>query len=145
MHNKVREHINYNKASKTKIVIGSIVLGLLAFGIPELCMLIALCIVGKQGYEFLKQKLSKYLKPFARKGLVSQTRYQVGLFMFCVPIIFGILNPYLAHYFSLFKNIALWSIITLDSIFILSFFVLGGDFWDKLHRLFNHQLKFSKT
>jgi hypothetical protein len=118
--------------------------GLLAFGIPELFMLIAVAIMGKQGYEFIKEKALKYLKRFAPSDEVSLVRYRIGLFMFSFPIIFGIAQPYMAYYFSFFKEIPLWWHITTDFLFIFSFFVLGGEFWDKLSGLFKHNIKVIK-
>lgn len=43
--------------------------GLLAFGIPEVFMLIAIAVMGKQGYEYIKDKAFKYLKRFAPPAL----------------------------------------------------------------------------
>jgi hypothetical protein len=39
--------------------------GLLAFGIPEIFMLLAIAIMGKQGYEFIKEKVFRFLKRLA--------------------------------------------------------------------------------
>ena len=118
-----------------------ILAGLLAFGIPELFMLIAVAVMGKEGYEFIKEKAFKYLKRFAPSDEVSLVRYRIGLVMFSFPIIFGVAQPYLGHYFSFFKEFPLGFTITTDILFISSFFVLGGDFWDKLSGLFRHQVK----
>jgi len=156
------------KTSNTKLLIGTVILvvgflsplliplvvdsdmsgtykkvlsGLLAFGIPELFMIIAVAVMGKQGYEFIKGKALKYLKRFAPSDEVSLTRYRIGLVMFSLPIIFGVLQPYLKLYFPFFENIpTLWTMVT-DIIFVFSFFVLGGDFWDKLSGLFKHSNK----
>jgi len=118
--------------------------GLLAFGIPELFMLIAVAVMGKEGYEFIKDKALKYLKRFAPSDEVSLVRYRIGLVMFSFPIIFGIAQPYLGQYFSFFKEFPLGFTITTDVLFISSFFVLGGDFWDKLSRLFKYNVKVEK-
>jgi hypothetical protein len=118
--------------------------GLLAFGVPELFMIIAVAVMGKQGYEFIKEKALKYLKRFAPSDEVSLVRYRIGLIMFSVPIIFGIAQPYLAYYISFFKELPLWWYITSDILFVSSFFVLGGDFWDKLSGLFKYNVKVVK-
>ena len=119
--------------------------GLLAFGIPELFMLIAVAVVGKDGYVFIKEKALKYLKRFAPSDEVSLNRYRIGLILFSVPIIIGIAQPYLAYYISFFKELPLWWYITSDILFVSSFFVLGGDFWDKLSGLFKHSVKVVKA
>ena len=118
--------------------------GLLAFGIPEVFMLIAVAVLGKQGYEFLKAKALRYLKQFAPSDSVSLVRYRIGLVMFCIPLLAGWVQPYLGHYFSFLTEPPLWSYIFGDIIFLTSFFVLGGDFWDKFSGLFNHSVKVVK-
>ncbi len=118
--------------------------GLLAFGIPEVFMLIAVAVLGKQGYEFLKGKALRYLKRFAPSDSVSLVRYRIGLIMFSFSLLVGWAQPYLGHYLSFFTEIPLWSYIMGDFIFISSFFVLGGDFWDKFSGLFNHSVKVVK-
>ncbi len=157
-----------HKTSKGKLILGSIILivgflsplliplvvdsdmprsyknvltGLLAFGIPELFMIIAVAVMGKQGYELIKERAFKYLKGFAPSDEVSLTRYRIGLMMFSLPILYGVLQPYLGHYLPYFNDSSLFWNITSDFIFISSFFVLGGDFWDKLSGLFKHNSK----
>jgi hypothetical protein len=117
----------------------SIVSGLLAFGIPEVFMLLAVAIMGKPGYEFIKEKILRFLKRFAPSDEVSLTRYRVGLVMFSIPVIIGIVQPYLGFYFPFFKGLPLWWYIISDILFISSFFVLGGDFWDKFSGLFSYK------
>lgn len=115
--------------------------GLLAFGIPELFMLIAIGVMGKQGHEFLKSKLFKYLSKFAPPDAVSLVRYRVGLILFTLPLIMGWMHPYLGNYIAFLKDLPLWAYIIGDAMFFVSFFVLGGDFWDKFSGLFNHKAK----
>lgn len=115
--------------------------GLLAFGIPEVFMLIAIAIMGKNGYEYIKEKAFKYLKRFAPADEVSLTRYRIGLIMFSLPLLFGWLQPYLGHYFTFLNNLPVWQYVVGDIIFFASFFVLGGDFWDKFSGLFKNSVK----
>jgi hypothetical protein len=117
----------------------SAVSGLLALGIPEVFMIIGVAIVGKDGYQFLKGKLFAFLKRFAPPDFVSPRRYRIGLIMFCLPIVGGFVFPYVfLHVRYLIDNIILFS-IGLDIMLISSFFVLGGNFWDKLVILFNNE------
>ena len=118
--------------------------GLLAFGIPEIFMLLAVAVMGKQGYEFIKEKALRFLKRFAPSDRVSLTRYRIGLVMFSIPLIVGITQPYLGFYFPFFKEFPIWWYIISDLLFVSSFFVLGGNFWDKLSGLFKHSVKMIK-
>lgn len=115
--------------------------GLLAFGIPEVFMLIAIAVMGKQGYEYIKGKAFKYLKRFVPADEVSLTRYRIGLIMFSLPLLIGWIQPYLGHYFTSLQEIPVTYYIVGDLVFLTSFFVLGGDFWDKFSGLFNHGVK----
>lgn len=128
-------------ASNLSTAIKSILSGLLAFGIPEVFMLVAIAIMGKQGYEYIKNVAKKYLKRFAPPDRVGPFRYRIGLVLFCLPILMGILQPYLIHFIALFGKLPLWSNIALDVMFVVSIFVLGGDFWDKLRGLFQYNSK----
>ncbi len=112
--------------------------GLLALGIPEVFMIIGVAILGKDGYQFLKEKLFSFLKQFAPPDFVSLTRYRIGLIMFCLPLLLGWAGPYLAQVVADLEDITLWGYILGDLIFIGSFMVLGGNFWDKLSGLFQY-------
>lgn len=118
--------------------------GLLAFGIPEVFMLIAIAVMGKQGYEYIKEKAFKYLKRFAPPDTVNITRYRIGLVMFSFPLLFGWLQPYLGHFIDFFEDAPTWFYIIGDIVFVTSFFVLGGDFWDKFSGLFKYDVKINK-
>ena len=122
----------------------SAVSGLLALGIPEVFMIIGVAILGKEGYQFFKEKLSAILRQFAPPDMVSSKRYRIGLVMFCLPLLFGWLGPYLVYLISGLKELPLWSYIVGDVIFIASFFVLGGNFWDKLNGLFHNNMEVAK-
>ena len=125
------------------ITIRTTVSGLLAFGVPELFMLVAIAIMGKSGYEFLKSKFFMFLKKFAPADSVSLLRYRVGLFLFSLPVLFGWAQPYLVNNFKFFQEVPTWYYIVGDALFVISLFVLGGDFWDKLKGLFQYKAKIS--
>lgn len=114
--------------------------GLLAFGIPEVFMLIAVSIMGKAGFEFIKSKLAKWLKPLAPPDRVSHKRYRFGLIFFILPLLFGFLQPYIGHYITVFETPPVFYYIISDVMFLSSFFILGGEFWDKLRGLFNYNV-----
>ena len=116
----------------------SAISGLLALGIPEVFMILGVAILGKAGYQYLKDKLFNFLKNFAPPDFVSLIRYRIGLAMFMLPLLLGWAAPYLAHFFLDLDELPLWSYIIGDFIFIASFMVLGGNFWDKLSGLFRY-------
>ena len=117
----------------------SILTGLLAFGIPELFMLIAVAVMGKQGYQYLKQRASKFITRLS-PDYVSPARYRIGIVLFSIPLILGVLQPYLEHFFPVLDAIPLTVTMGLDFVLLLSLFVLGGEFWEKLKGLFSHNV-----
>jgi len=114
----------------------SLISGLLALGVPELFMLIAVAILGKSGFNYLKQKVFSFFKKYGPADDVGPVRYKVGLVLFILPLIFGFIWPYIAHNFPLLDQYSLWIYIGGDALLLSSLFVLGGDFWDKLRSLF---------
>jgi hypothetical protein len=115
--------------------------GLLALGIPELFMLIAAAVAGKEGFNYIKSKIFGFLKKHGPPDTVSKTRYRTGLVLFLIPIIVGWLLPYFTHLIPSYeKNSSLINVVG-DVVLITSLFVLGGDFWDKLRSLFIYGAK----
>ena len=131
-------------ATNWSVGVKSVLTGLLAFGIPEIFMLIAIGVMGKQGYELIKQKLTRIIKPILPPDTVSKTRYRIGLIMFSIPILFGFAAPYLGHFFEFLNDVPVSWYVAFDLLFVTSLFVLGGDFWDKLSGLFDHEARISK-
>jgi len=109
--------------------------GFLALGIPELGAIIAVAVMGKTGFDLIRKKFLTWLKRFRPVERVGPARYRIGLVMFCLPILYAWLEPYLRD--SIFTIEPHWPfLLALDVTFISSFFVLGGEFWDKISSLF---------
>ena len=122
-------------ASELSTAIKSTLSGLLALGIPELGMLIAVAILGKDGFSFLKQKLFGLLKRYGPPDTVSRGRYRFGLILFFLPLLAGLLLPYFESHFNFYAEHEFYFHMIGDSMLFVSLFVLGGDFWDKLRSL----------
>ena len=114
----------------------TILSGLLLLGIPELFMLITVAILGKDGYQFLKQKVLGFLKKHGPPEQVSPLRYRIGLVMFSIPFILAWLLPYAESHFHFLDDIQLYLNIGGDVLLLISLFVLGGEFWEKIRALF---------
>ena len=125
----------------------SVISGLLAFGIPELFMIIAVGIMGKEGFNYLKRYLSLVLRRYGPPDEVSLLRYRIGLFMFLLPLFVSIIMPYLSHKVAFFNDREVTIMLILHGMLFLSLFMLGGDFWDKLRGLFlrRAKIKFETT
>ncbi len=115
--------------------------GLLAAGIPEVGMLAAVAIMGRDGIDRIKTVVGRRLAPLAPPDRVGPTRYRVGLVLFCCPLLLGWLAPYLGSYLPGYATHSLIYAIGGDAMLLVSLFVLGGEFWDKLHALFKQDVR----
>jgi len=116
----------------------TIISGLLAVGIPEVFTLAAIAIMGKAGYNLIKEKIFSFLKKHGPPDRVSLTRYRIGLVMFALPLLIAWLGPYGAHRIPGYETHRFVVSVIGDVMFVASLFVLGGDFWDKVRALFIH-------
>lgn len=112
--------------------------GALAAGIPEVGMLLAVAIMGKEGFARFKKTLGRRLGPFAPPQTVSATRYRIGLVLFCAPLLLAWAGPYVGGHLPGYQSHPLAWAIGGDLLLLVGLFVLGGDFWDKLRGLFVH-------
>ena len=116
----------------------AIVSGALAVGIPEVFGLVAVAIMGKPGFNYIKARFFDFIKKYGPADVVSRTRYHVGLVMFALPLFFGWLAPYVVHLIPFYETHQVALSIAGDLMFVASLFVLGGHFWDKVRALFVH-------
>ena len=115
--------------------------GALAVGIPEVFSIAAIAIMGKSGFDYMKQRILGFLKKYGPPDVVSRTRYRIGLIMFVLPVLFGWLVPYAPHLVPGYAAHRFYVNLVGDLMFVSSLFVLGGDFWDKVRALFIHEAK----
>jgi hypothetical protein len=112
--------------------------GALALGIPEIFSIIAIAIMGRAGFDTIKARFFNFIKRHGPPDRVSKMRYRVGLVMFVLPLLFGWLGLYFAHYIPSYDDYRLAINISGDLLLLSSFLVLGGEFWDKIRALFIH-------
>lgn len=122
-------------AWKTGLSIGVFVV------IPKLMILSIIMLLGKSGFAYLKSVCFKHIggvmAPLAPARKIGRTRHRIGIVMFVLPLLEAWLVPYLETAYPAF---AAWRPMewAWDVMLIASFFVLGGDFWDKFRALFVH-------
>ena len=104
----------------------------------EVLAIVAVAVMGKSGYAYIKNRVFGFLKQYGPPAEVSRTRYTIGLVMFAVPIVFGWLAPYASDLIPGYLGNEFTYAIVGDLLLLVSLFVLGGDFWDKLRALFIH-------
>ena len=107
----------------------------------EILGLVAIAVMGKPGFAFIKNRVFGFLKQYGPPDRVSRLRYTIGLIMFCLPLLFALVSVYLAELIPGYLQNPLPYAITGDLMLLSSLFVLGGDFWDKMRALFLHDAK----
>jgi hypothetical protein len=114
--------------------------GLMVFGIPQVFMFLAITVLGKPGFAYLKQCMSGWFSKLM-PSRPSHNRYRLGIVLFTIPLLAGILWPYIISVFDAVANYRLVIAIGGDLMIVVALIVLGGDFWKKLTSLFNHQCR----
>ena len=122
-------------ATVTTTVSGGLLIG------SELLGVASIAVMGKEGYLFIKERLFGFFKQYGPAEKVGKTRYRIGLLMFFLPLLFGWASPYLIPLITDQGQLPLAYAILGDILFLASFFVLGGDFWDKIRALFDQKAK----
>jgi hypothetical protein len=102
----------------------------------KVLLLVVVAVMGKPGFQHLKRHVFGYAAMLAPAPRVGRLRHAIGLVMFGLPLLTTFLEPYDDHIWPALL-IHSWQVELLsDVIFIASFFVLGGNFWDKIRALF---------
>ena len=101
----------------------------------------SIAILGKPSYLWIKYKFWHIFVKVTKPHEVSRLRYTIGLFMFCLPVIPNYIMSYAPVLIADAYPTRLIINICIDAIFICSWFVLGGDFWDKVRALFTYTAK----
>jgi len=115
--------------------------GLLVFGLPQLLTVVAIAIVGKSGFHYLKEQLFGAAKKLGPAVHVSRLRYQIGLVMLFLPLAVALLEPYITL-LVVPERMPHWLYGAVnDTLFLTSFFVLGGEFWEKVKALFIYEAR----
>jgi len=114
---------------------------LLVVVVPKVFLIGAIAILGKPGFAYLKSVVFGFFKKAAPAAEVGPWRYRLGLVMFLFPFFLGLLLTYIgpvlpggAEATHRYEKLG-------DVLQIVSLFVLGGDFWDKLRALFVRDAK----
>ena len=122
-------------AAMTTSISGAILVG------AEILLVAAAAVMGKSGYAYIKNRAFGFLKQYGPPKEVSRARYNIGLVIFAIPILFGWLSPYAATLIPGYEGNEITFAVIGDLLLLISLFVLGGEFWDKLGALFIHNAK----
>jgi hypothetical protein len=105
---------------------------------PEVLSLLAIAILGKDGFNYLKEKVFALLRRAAPTAKVSRARYRAGLAIWALLFVYGSFVWYAPDLVPGYYENRIAMNLTADFLFIVSLFVLGGDFWQKFRALFTY-------
>ena len=117
-------------ATVTASVSGALLVGAEVLGV------LAVAVMGKPGYIYIKSRVFGLFRRYGPPEEVSRARYNIGLVMFILPILFGWVTLYVSDWIPNLEENTFAYAIGGDMLLLASLFVLGGDFWDKIRALF---------
>lgn len=105
------------------------------FIVGEVMAIAAIAIAGKEGFSFIKAKvMGVFKRRIGPPREVGKVRYVIGLLMFTAPFVVGWALPYV--WADAEPKQRIYVALACDVVFLISLFVLGGNFWSKLRSLF---------
>ncbi len=119
----------------------AVISGLLAVGGPEVMSLVSIAFLGKAGFNYIKARMFALFKRAAPPDQVSRTRYRFGILIWVLLILFGYFVAYAPSAIPGYEEHRIAMNLVADAFFVASFFILGGDFWDKFRALFIYEAK----
>ncbi|MBZ0187319.1 MAG: hypothetical protein K8F91_13815 [Candidatus Obscuribacterales bacterium] len=117
--------------------------GLVSIGGPEVLAFIAIAILGKEAFDLLMAKVVGLLKRFAPAGPVGKIRYYLGLTIMLLTFVPSVIMAYIPQWLPDSSPWRIYICVAADLGFLISLFIAGGDFWDKLRALFIFEAKAS--
>ncbi len=105
----------------------------------EVMMVTAAAVSGKDGFVYIKKRIFGFFKTYGPPREVSAARYKIGLILFTLPVLYAFLTPYLINFFHDLEIQKPVYAVAGDIMLLVSLFLLGGEFWDKLRSLFLHK------
>ena len=114
-------------------------IGLSLVGGPDIILVGAAALLGKENLEYLFSRLGGLFKRLVKWDQVSQRRYRTGVWLLWISILAGFALFWFFPSTLIESGQLSWgayAIAASDLLFVISFFVLGAEFWGKLQALF---------
>lgn len=124
--------------------ISTVLYGLSVAGGPDLILIGAAALMGKENLEYLFSKLGSWFRRLVKWDQVSSRRYRTGVWLFWISILISLAFFYFLPETLREGNQPGWGFyvtVGADILFIISFFVLGAEFWAKLRALFQYNAR----
>ena len=117
----------------------AVVSGTLLLGVPEVLILASVALLGKETFQYLKDKALGVLKLPQGWSKASKGRYHLALFVMVATTLIQWLGIYHSPILSSDPERLVHVRITLDILFLISVVMAGSQFWEKFRRLFVYE------
>jgi hypothetical protein len=97
--------------------------------------------MGKSGFVYIKAKAFALLKRTLPAGKVSRLRYNIGLALLIPHVIFAYITFYAPHWLPGYDEHRVAMNLTADFLLVVTLFIPGGEFWEKIRALFIYDAK----
>jgi hypothetical protein len=107
----------------------------LVAGVPEVLCIVAVGLLGQETFQYLTHKAKSAFRRALVDTPASKARYYLGLAIMLVSWI----PAYLYAYFPAALpggNMRIYILAGMDLAFVASIFLMGGEFWEKVRRIF---------
>ena len=124
--------------------INTVLYGLSVAGGPDILLVAAAALMGKENLEYLFSRLGRRFKNLVKWDQVSARRYRVGVWLLVISVLTTLVLFYIFPESLREGNQPGWGFyVTLgaDIVFIISFFVLGAEYWAKIRALFQYNAR----
>jgi|SRR5271166_5585692 len=111
------------------------------FIVNKLCLVTAIAVLGKPGFNHLKRLLFGVLRKLGPPQQVGIRRYRLGLILIMVPVLMTWAEPYAKAILGAASSYGLLEDLPLEMLLVIGLFLLGGEFWDKVRALFRPGVK----
>jgi hypothetical protein len=114
--------------------------GVLLAGGPEVLCILAVALLGKDTFRYFTHRVTTALRRVVIDQPASKARYYAGL----VVILLSWLPAYIYAYSPALMpggDARIYLLAAMDLAFVLSVFLMGGEFWEKVRRIFVYEGK----
>jgi hypothetical protein len=112
--------------------------GILVAGCPEVLCILAVAFLGKETFQYFTHKAKSALRRVVLDRPASRTRYYVGLAIVLVSWLPAYFYAYLPQFMP-GGNARIYILAGMDLAFVASVFLMGGEFWEKVRRIFIYE------
>ena len=122
----------------------AILYGLSVAGGPDVLLVASAAIMGKENLEYLFSKLGPWFKNLVKWDQVSPKRYKAGLWLMMLSMVTTFVFFYFLPETLVDGDKPSWGFyvtVGADILFLVSFFVLGSEFWAKIRALFQYNAR----